>query len=104
MKKVMHFILDALKIYIVGFIAITLVVLMATAMQLFCADQGTAEQWEKIFYLILWLQIILAPFAAIFSIITVIVDRNKLKEDENYAQYGFMHRVFSFDEDENGLG
>ena len=101
----MHFILDVFKIYAVGFVAITFVIIAATGMQLFCADQGTSgEHWQKVISLILWLQLILAPFAIIFSIITVIVDRNRLKDNEDYAKYGFMHRIFNYDDDDNGLG
>lgn len=99
----MHFILDVIKIYAVGFVAISFVIIAATAMQLLCTDQDTSEHWQKAISLIISLQLILAPFAIIFSVITVAVDRNKLKDDEDYAKYGFMYRIFNYDDDENGL-
>jgi hypothetical protein len=101
LKKVLHFIFDVFKIYAAGFIALTLIIIAATVLRLICTNQDTAEQWSKAMNLIAWFQLSFAPFGIIFAFVTVIADRNKIKDDKKYGKFGFMRRIISIYCDEN---
>lgn len=101
MKKVLHFIFDFLKLYVLMALILALVIFIAKGTQYV----DTEEALETIIKATLPAQLFFAPFGIAFSLAMTIADREKQKNNKDYAKKGFVRRCFEFeDDDDNGLG
>ena len=101
MKKVLHFIFDFLKLYVLMALILALVIFVAKGTQFL----GTDNSVQAIIEAITPAELFFAPFGIAFTLAITIADREKQKNDKEYAKKSFMRRCFQFeDDDDNGLG